>query len=486
MLTDRMMAHAIASRLNGIETDLPVEKFREPWREAYEVLDEMEGTRQNRIQALFPILDRERLGEMLALAETPLDFPSLAEIAHNYPRPEWLWPQWIPRGSITLLGGVQGAGKGYLALDLAHRIISGQDFPDGSPVPRPGGPILYVDAENFPDLTNERAEVWGMDRSRLFLMLPDMVQERKLIDFTDRVSQDLLIDMMHFLHPELVIIDSLSCISSRGENAVEEVRELLGFLNAVAQSQGCGLLLFHHLRKRHPKRRFALVTQDDFRGSSHILAAARSALGLSIVQTGPQPNPNAPRHLAAVKLNRGQFPEPIGFEPHSIPEYPDVAMISYCDPPQPYREPRKVDFCADWLLEMLREAEGPLKPKDIIARGEEFGFGRSVIYEARALLAHRGVIGNTVGRRSTSNEWILTEHVSENEPPAADTVVGQCVEWLTETLSDTPMSPKQVITLADDQGFSESTVYRARRKLGDRVVDTHGQTNPKNRWRLKP
>jgi hypothetical protein len=60
------------------------------------------------------------------------------------------------------------------------------------------------------------------------------------------------------------------------------------------------------------------------------------------------------------------------------------------------------------------------------------------------------------------------------------------VEWLTETLSDTPISPKQVIALADDQGFSESTVYRARRKLGDRVVDTHGQTNPKNRWRLKP
>ena len=72
---------------------------------------------------------------------------------------------------LTLFGAAPGAGKSLVALDLARRIIAGEPFPDGAPVPNPGSNVLIVDAEGAPALLNQRAEAWRMDRRRLFLRL---------------------------------------------------------------------------------------------------------------------------------------------------------------------------------------------------------------------------------------------------------------------------------------------------------------------------
>ena len=60
---------------------------------------------------------------------------SLHQIADRFPPVDWLWPSWIPRGMLTLLGGAPGVGKSLVALDLARRIIHNDPFPDGAPCP---------------------------------------------------------------------------------------------------------------------------------------------------------------------------------------------------------------------------------------------------------------------------------------------------------------------------------------------------------------
>ena len=87
-----------------------------------------------------------------------------------------------------------------------------------------------------------------MGRRPLYLMLPPATYG--MIDLGDEVQQDRLVDMCAALSPELVVVDSLSAISVRGENNVEDVRALLGFLTGVAREFFCGLLLIHRLRKR--------------------------------------------------------------------------------------------------------------------------------------------------------------------------------------------------------------------------------------------
>ena len=57
--------------------------------------------------------------------------PSLAEIASDLQPIEWVWPGWIPRSLITVLGASQGSGKSFVATDLAYRIVHNKGYPDG-------------------------------------------------------------------------------------------------------------------------------------------------------------------------------------------------------------------------------------------------------------------------------------------------------------------------------------------------------------------
>lgn len=399
LITRRMQVQAVAALLDGRETHLNVEQFDDPWWGAYRALAEMGQDRSMRVQRLSRALsaDHELLTEILE--HTDECYISLQELAAHLSPIEWLWPNWIPRGMITLLGAVPGAGKSYLALDLAQRLIEGKSFPDGSRVPVMENPhVLYVDAEMVPQLINTRAELWGMDRSRVYLLQP--ANEQLYIDFSDPGERDRLVDMAYHLNPALIIIDSLSSISSRGENNVEDVRTILGFLNMLAQDMQAGLLLIHHLRKRPALQMSFAMDADDFRGSSHIIAMSRSVMGLSVIQTGPEVDRNGPRRLEIVKTNLGPYPRSLGVEfvPHG-----DGITLRYGDVPTPFREPTKTDLCRDWLTDLLQNTDEPMKPKVIVALGKEEGFSRQLIYNQRKGMAN--IQDTEDSRHSPDNKW---------------------------------------------------------------------------------
>ena len=409
MLTRRMQIQVLADRLAGVGNHngrFRLQDFEEPWHSAYRAV--LEASPANGKQALFAALadrpDRDAiLGAILAAVpgEWP-EFPSLHEIADSLPPIRWLWPGWIPRGMITLLGSVPGAGKSYLALDLVRRIIAGESFPDGAPQPLPESNIIYVDAESVPQIISERAELWQMDRSRLYLMRP---MNKLFIDFGEQEDRDHLVEMASQLEPAMIVVDSLASISSKGENNVEDVRDLLGFLNRLALEFQCGLLLVHHLRKRGFLPMMDILTVDDFRGSSHIIAMSRSVMGLSVVRTAPESDRNGPRRLEIVKTNLARYPEPMGME--FKPLHPKGAWIEYTsEPPQAYRQPTKTDECADWLLCTLHES-GATRPQDIISQAEAEGFSRRTVYRARSKLGDR--IADTEGNKHPENRWILVE-----------------------------------------------------------------------------
>jgi len=413
MLTTRLQIQAVIDLLAGLgETSLPVGDFSEPHRTAYRAILDVRApgshdaspaaAQQALLKALEGHPDRDSIIRAI-FATVPgakRDFPSLQEIAASLPAVTWLWPDWIPRGMITLLGAAPGTGKSYLALDLARCIIAGDRFPDSAPVPQPGANVIYVDAEDSPQIINQRAEQWHMDTSRLFLMRP---HDRLFIDFSQGIDRDRLIEMAHRLAPALVVVDSLSTISSKGENNVEDVREVLGFLNKLALDAQCGLLLIHHLRKRGVFPLVDGLSLDDFRGSSHIIAIARSVLGLSIIQTGPQPDRAGPKRLEVVKTNLAHYPEPIGVE--FLPQHPTGAVLRYGEPAQQYRQPTKADECVKWLLCTLKEAGRPMKPAEIVEQAEEAGFSRRMVFRARATLGES--VRNTEGGRHPHNMWEL-------------------------------------------------------------------------------
>jgi hypothetical protein len=413
MLSSNLQKQIIADLLNGQANGKhSPDDFDVPWGTLYQAISEVEP--QDRRQALERALrGREDgdsiLGAILSVrAGEQASYQSLHELGPTLKPITWLWEDWIPRGMITLLGAVPGAGKSYLALDLTRQILEGGAFPDGTPVTTGQESVIYVDAELVPQLINERAKSWHMDTQRLFLMCPKIGQ---MIDFSQIEWRDRLIEMAYGLKPALIVVDSLSSISSKGENNVEDVREVLGFLNALAVDYECGLLLIHHLRKRGALALTDELSIDDFRGSSHIIAMSRSVLGLSVIQTGPEPDRNGPRRLEVIKTNLARYPEPVGVE--FLPLDPSGVLLHYGDDPQMYQEPTKSEQCIEWLLEFLEEANEPVKPKEIVEQAEAAGFSRTLVYSARRALQAK--ISDTAGRRDPTNRWVLGEWDGEDD-----------------------------------------------------------------------
>ena len=339
-----------------------------------------------------------------AAIHAPIAYPPASEMVKDLPDLAWLWPGWLPSGLVSLLAATPGTGKSYLALDLAQRVISGTQFPNGSPVLTPG-PVVYVDAENTPSIFKKRVQIWSPQTlAQVYVMLPD--PRRLVINLDEAEDRERLWDMCWSIRPALVILDSYSSATLRGENKKEDVQQVLAFLSRLAKDARLALLIVHHLRKRNePPSSFLPTTIDAIRGSSYIPAMARNVLGLQWVATGPDPdeNKNGPRRLWVMKSNIGRYPPPLGvtFTPH--PRHPDVAVIGYGAAPVPYRAPNKSDDCADWLEELLRNAAEPMRPKEICELGKREGYNKRMLLRVRKRLDDR--IQDTEERFHPNNRW---------------------------------------------------------------------------------
>ena len=217
MLTERRQQQVIADLVHGLTPTINPENLQDPYdylweivinRPPHEAYQELLRTKLSEAD-LTGVID-----DILTLEPGyQPKHQSLAEIGPSLPQTTWFWPNWIPRGVLTLLAAWPGVGKTYLALDLAQRVIADRLAPDESPFQLRTGNVIYVDAEDFLSDIYERATVWGMDLNKFF---PIQRPPRDLIDMSRAEYQDQLIEMCYDLRPDLVIVDSLSSVNSKG------------------------------------------------------------------------------------------------------------------------------------------------------------------------------------------------------------------------------------------------------------------------------
>lgn len=413
-LSEKIQIQAVADLLHGLEAYADAASFASPWKDIYlAVIHAEKGQEHDALTAActkYP--DPEKLIQQV-LACTPGARPvidSLNELAHTIRPIEHLWRGYLPRGMVTVVGASQGSGKSFLGMDLSYRVINGVNFPDGTPVPKPGANVIYVDGEVMPQITLERARSYDLDMKKLFLLLPDAGE---MIDLNEKKYRDRLVEMSLYKKPELIVIDSLSSVHSGGQNKVEEVRDLMNFFVNLAAWANCAVLVIHHIRKIGSNNGRMLnydLDLSDLTGSSYITQQARVVLALHVIQTGKEFDENGPRALKVIKNNLGHYEKRLSFSFVPSQHTSGVILEWTDDVPQAYKEPTILDECMAWLENLLSSGQGPMVPKEIVQLAmEEGGFSRPTVFRARRLLDDR--IKNTKGNKAPNNqwEWVLDE-----------------------------------------------------------------------------
>lgn len=188
-------------------------------------------------------------------------------------RAEYLLRPYLPRGMVSILGGVSGAGKTSLALDIAAALSAGRSLPFAADETPPETPakhctIFYLTAENDPNkVLRPRAEQMGADLEHIYF------QSGASLCMGDQE----LFSLCRFYHPDLVIFDPIQSYLGQGVqmNRAEQVRPLLDNLSALAKELDMAVLLISHMSKPGPGICSAL---DRLLGSSDFRNAARSIL----------------------------------------------------------------------------------------------------------------------------------------------------------------------------------------------------------------
>ena len=112
----------------------------------------------------------ERIEEETAAAmaaEPQAEALTLTKAADVQPRDvDWLWPQWLPRGELTLLAGQPKTGKTTLALSIASILSRGGKWPTGERAKK-ADTIFWTAEDSIEKTIVPRLKAAGADLQRI-------------------------------------------------------------------------------------------------------------------------------------------------------------------------------------------------------------------------------------------------------------------------------------------------------------------------------
>jgi len=176
----------------------------------------------------------------------------------------WLWEPYIPRGKVTIVQDDPGSGKTTLTLAVAAAVANGEALPGGfSDVP---ANVIFQTAEDgLTDTIKPRLERLGADCSRIHV-IDESEQPLSLSD--ERLEQAIV-----KTNAKLLVIDPIQAyLGGADMNSARGMRPLMKSLGAVAERNGCAVIVIGHLNKKGGASQYRGL------GSIDIYAAARSVL----------------------------------------------------------------------------------------------------------------------------------------------------------------------------------------------------------------
>lgn len=214
-----------------------------------------------------------------AVTQEDFDRPATFELLdmdalENMPPSSWLIDEMISDHGLTILYGDPGAGKSFIALDMALRLTFGMDW-HGTTV-KPTG-VLYIAGEGARGI-GKRVKGWrrhhGLEGADApFLLLPVAVQLLNAEERTKLIHTINLAKERAGSEIGLVVIDTVSrALAGADENAQNEMSAFVDGCAAVQRHIGGAVIGVHHSGKDKDK---------GMRGSTVLLGACDSSIRVS-------------------------------------------------------------------------------------------------------------------------------------------------------------------------------------------------------------
>ncbi len=326
----------------------------------------------------------------------PLRLLSTLELL-TMPAPVWQIDGILPQGGLVGLYGAPGAGKSFLAIDMALSIATGRSW-QGREVA--GGSVLYISAEGGTGI-GKRVRAW----LKHYQVSPIDARVAWLIEslpiHSDAPEVDRLLERIAEAnrHPSLVVVDTLARCFEGDENQQLDMGRFIAGVDQLRREWDATLLVVHHTRLDGERER----GNTAFRGAADTMLAVEATQSHQGRQSRQASNTGKGLRLSCTKQKDAEEFSPISFRLEVVPDCDSCIVI-------PGRRPT--------VTEKQAKSPAPLSPNAFTAYGTLLAATSSLSWldwQRGSNIAtssfHRAVQELTLSglvTRSSSKQWSVT------------------------------------------------------------------------------
>jgi KaiC/GvpD/RAD55 family RecA-like ATPase len=299
-------------------------------------------------------------------------FISGAELIANIEPVQWLVERYMEANSMAVMFGEPGAGKSFIALDMACSIATGEAW-QGIPVKQ--GAVFYIAGEGHAGI-GRRLKAWSIHRG----MVPEkLFVSNTAVALTESEAVQSIIRVIKKMvkehgQPALIVIDTLARnFGGRDENS----------------NQDMGLFIQHIDRLKHELKTTVLIVHHTGQGDKTRARGASALKGAVDIEHRVEKRAGETVALQTTKMKDAELPEPVLMRLHSVNlgEIGNSAVVvqsdEFVDDPEPPMSKQQKQIWAILVQAMDAAGGGVLDNKALVKACDNQSIHKSRVTGAR-------------------------------------------------------------------------------------------------------
>jgi len=221
----------------------------------------------------------------------------------------WIWEQRFPAGKLALLNGPQGGGKTMVFTDIAARVSSGMDWPDGAKNTLGPRKVIFAATEDDEkDTTVPRLVAAGANLDNIIILDKIKVEQilrnkggnvtgvktnLTLLDLSEHTKLLKCLLTQKYPDASVVLLDPITAFLGVDETKDRETRPVLESVAEAMRGTLCTVIGIIHSNKMTKGS-----AGDKVKGGSSMLGVTRTAWAV-----GRDPDDKNQRYMALIKGN---------------------------------------------------------------------------------------------------------------------------------------------------------------------------------------